>query len=491
MTNVAGPRGVGPLRPRVGPTCSRAPDVAGSAAGRGGCRPAGLVRQVGLAAPKRELLYANQGKVSITDIDDGTRDGTATMGQAFDNSRFSRRTALRALAAGSLAAVPVLSGCSRRAEPAPPGDGLTRNSYGTAPADFAYLKLTPDAYQPWEDGFRTAAANDDPAVYEWWHTELTGEDGVVVAFTLKTRPGDGLAADRDRRPAVNLLITTPWGNEFSVFKTYGWNEFASAADRCDVKVGPFRLTGDLKNYQLRGSADNITLDLNLTSLTAPFRPGTGVVLLGGPEAYHGWFAAVPTGRAEGTITFYDEKRPFVGTGYHDHTWGNLPLPQFVDRWRTGLGVADRYSVLARDVHLRGKFDSGELTVLVVDDTESGKRMVGAYDPETINATENQTGDGGDDFPEVQWNYTGPGSAIVTLTATDKHVPGRPYVNGSGAVVQQASRGGSASRWYDRNEAEIALSLGTMGPGYRVTGTGMLDNAQFGLLGSPAPKPSPS
>ncbi|MEV4414566.1 hypothetical protein [Catellatospora sp. NPDC049609] len=412
--------------------------------------------------------------------------------------RFSRRTALRALAAGSLAAaVPGLAGCTRTPEQAPPSVGPTLNNYGTTPNDFALLNLKADAVQAWEDGYRTAATNADPRVYEWWHTELTGEDGIVVAFTMKTRPGDGLSAESDPRPAVNLLITTPWGNEFSVFRTYSWNEFSSATDRCDVRIGPFRLTGDLNGYQIRGKSDDITLNLDLVSLAPPFRPGTGHVYLGGPETYQAWFAPMPSGKAQGHIVFYNEKRDFVGTAYHDHTWGNLPLPQFVERWRTGMGVADRYSVVARDIHLRGKYDSTDLTVLLVDDIEAKKRLVAAYNGDTLNATEMQSGDDDGTFPEVQWNYTGENSAIVTLTAGERLVPGRPYVNGSGAVLQ-ASRGGESNpsnrkpSWYERSEAEIRLSLGTMGPGYRVTGKGTLDNAQFGLLANqPAPKPSPS
>jgi hypothetical protein len=398
--------------------------------------------------------------------------------------RVSRRTALRAIAAGSLAvAVPGLAACGGPEKQPPPPDSPTLNRYGTSPADFQRLNLRPEDYQAWEDGFRTAAANDDPRVYEWWHTELTGEDGIVIAFTMKTRPGDGLTAETDRRPAVNLLITTPWGNEFSVFRTYDWSEFSAAGDRCDVKIGPFRFTGDLKTYTIRGKSDDLTLDLTLTGVAPPFRPGTGVVYLGDAHTYQGWFAAVPSGKASGHVVYYNEKREFKGTGYHDHTWGNLPLTQFVDRWRTGIGTADRYSVVARDLHLRGSYDSTDLTVLLVDDTEAGKRLVAAYADDTLNATEMQTGEE-DEFAEVQWNYTGENSAIVTMTATDKLVPGRPYVNGSGAVMPAVRGTKTTKRWYARNEAEIALSLGTMGPGYRVTGKGTLDNAQFGLIAPP-------
>lgn len=415
------------------------------------------------------------------------------MSQSFESSGPSRRTVLRALAAGSLAAIPAMSACGRSgpSTSATPGTP-TANRYGTAPADYARVGLSPDTYQLWEDGFRTAATNNDPRVYEWWHSEFTGEDGTVVSFTLKTRPSDGLTPDpteQDRLPAVNLSITTAWGTEFSVIKTYSWNEFSSATDRCDVRVGPFTFSGDLKTYRLRGTDGDLTLDLTLTSLVKPFRPGTGFVFLGETNSYHAWFVAVPAGKAQGTVTFGGEKRRFTGRGYHDHIWGNVAFPQFVDHWRSGVGTAGKYAVLGRNIHLRSQWDSSILTVLLVDNTENGKRLVAAYTDDT-NATEVQVGTDPDILSEVQWSNTGAESAALTMTATDRPVTGRPYVT-STVSAQQATliKPGTNQPWYTRYEADIALNLGTAAPGYRLIGKGMLDNAQFGLIRAPAPKPS--
>jgi hypothetical protein len=416
------------------------------------------------------------------------------MNQTFGSSGPSRRNLLRALAAGSLAAIPALSACGRSGPSTVATPHTTANRYGTAPADYARVGLSPDGYQPWEDGFRTNGTNNDPRVYEWWHSECTSEDGTVVSLTLKTRTGDGLTpepTEQERLPAVNLSITTAWGTEFSVIKSYSWSEFSSATDRCDVRVGPFTLSGGFKTYRLRGSADDITLDLTLTSLVPPFRPGTGYIFLGDTNSYHAWFAAVPAGKTEGTVTFGGEKRRFKGPGYHDHIWGNVAFPQFVDRWRSGRGTADKYAVLGRDIHLRSQWDSSILKVLLVDDTETGKRLVAAYTDDMLNATEIQVGTDPDILSEVQWSYIGAESATLTMTATDKPVTGRPYVSTN--TAQQANLGSQGTKppWYTRYEADIALRLGNAGPGYRLIGKGTLDNAQFGLIGPPAPKPEPS
>jgi hypothetical protein len=130
-----------------------------------------------------------------------------------------------------------------------PTTGYTSNGFGGTPADYARVGLQPDIYQLWEDGFRTADTNYDPNVYEWWYSDFTDPDGA------------------DHR----------------VVKTYEWNDFFSATDRCDVRVGPFTFAGNLKTYHMRGAGkdldgEDLALDLTLTSLVSPFRPGTGFSL---------------------------------------------------------------------------------------------------------------------------------------------------------------------------------------------------------------------
>ncbi|GHJ44074.1 hypothetical protein Cs7R123_14160 [Catellatospora sp. TT07R-123] len=399
----------------------------------------------------------------------------------------SRRTVLRAIAAGSLAAIPGLAGCGGPEKPKAVLPPATLNTFGNAPADYQRLSLKADEYQPWEGGFRTAAANSDPKVYERWHCEFMTDDGTVVTFTLRTRPGDALTlnpTEQNRLPAASLIMSFPWGSNFDVVKTYSWNQFSSATDRCDVKVGPFSLTGDTKTFRLTGRDGDIGLDLTLTNQAAPFRPGTGVIFLGSTDTYYGWTAPVPTGRATGTLKIYDEVREFDGHGFHEHSWGNIPLPSVIERWKAGRGVVGDFAILGIDAQLRPQWGSTYLPMLVVDDAKNHKRLVGAFGDDALNATEfERTGDGENESSQVEWVYTGENAATVTMTSTNTALATKPYV--INAATAQPPKG--AANWYTRYEANISLTTDAASPGYAVTGKGTLDTARYGLLGPAAPQ----
>ncbi|MFB6779399.1 hypothetical protein ACFCX0_18690 [Streptomyces sp. NPDC056352] len=118
----------------------------------------------------------------------------------------SCRTPLRkAVAAGMFTAAPGpgLSGCggprNTQAAPAAPsatasGEGRTSRAYGHTDADYARVGLKRDRTEVWEDGFHTAADNDDPNAFEWWYSDFTGDDR-TVSFTLQTRVDDGFVPD--------------------------------------------------------------------------------------------------------------------------------------------------------------------------------------------------------------------------------------------------------------------------------------------------------
>jgi hypothetical protein len=130
--------------------------------------------------------------------------------------------------AGLVSVVPglALSACSTSARteaaadsPSPTGPGLsasagglTSNGYGHTHADFARVGLKRDTVAVWEDGFRTAAHNDDPNVFEWWYADFTGDDGTVVPFTLSTRLDDGFVpvpGEAGRKPKSGDVVTHP------------------------------------------------------------------------------------------------------------------------------------------------------------------------------------------------------------------------------------------------------------------------------------------
>jgi hypothetical protein len=427
-------------------------------------------------------------------------------------ARTSRRTWLQGTAAAilvpataaALGSDPAEAGPVRRHLPMPPPANLyTANMFGSTPADYARVELSPSYYQQWEDGFRTEAVNDDPDAYESWYSDFTGRDGTVVSFILRTRPTNGFepnATEADRVPGVSLVITDPDGAAHSVVKNYTWDDFSSRTDRCDVRVGPFTFAGNLRTYCLQGIDGDLAIDLTLTNLVSPYRPGSGFLFLGNTDKYQAWFAAVPAGRARGTITVAGKRRRFHGRGYHDHNWGNTSFANFVDHWRCGRGRVGRYAVIGVDVHLRPEYDSAYQPVLLVDDTWTGQRLIASFDPQAIRATEYEPRPHPDpDYPKayyatVNWQYAnGTDHAAVTMTDTEKLIVSRQYLTDP-SPAQQATmtKLGIDEVWYTRYAARIDFDFDAAGRTDAGTGAGTLENAQFGTGSSPPNStPTPS
>ncbi|MCU7725002.1 hypothetical protein ODJ79_14850 [Actinoplanes sp. KI2] len=424
-------------------------------------------------------------------------------------ARTSRRTWLRGAAAAVVVPAaatafghdPAEAGRAKgRTAMPPPSKDYTANRIGSTPDDFSRVGLSPSYYQQWEDGFRTAAVNDDPDAYEWWYSEFTGDDGTVVSLALRTRPGNGFEPDTteaERVPGVSLVVADPDGAAHSIVRDYTWDDFAAGTDRCDVRVGPFTLTGDLSTYRIQGVDGDLALDLTLVNRVSPFRPGTGFLYLGGTDKYQAWFAAVPAGMAWGTLTVKGRRRRFAGRGYHDHNWGNTSFANFVDHFRWGRGTVDRYAVIALDLLLRPEFDSTSQPVLLVDDTWTGQRLIASFDPEAINATEYEPRPHPNpDYPAnyyatVDWQYTnGTDNARVTMTDTELIGSHRYLTDPSPAQQATLTSLGIDQIWHTRYAATIAFGFDAAGRTATGNGAGTLANAQFGTGSSP-PKNTPT
>ncbi|MFG2949355.1 hypothetical protein [Streptomyces adustus] len=424
----------------------------------------------------------------------------------------SRRALLRTtIAAGLGAAVPGLTvaGCAgpRRTEaaaaspsptatgPRSPAGGLTSNGYGHTDADYARAGLQRDRIQQWEDGFRTAGQNDDPNVFEWWYSDFTGDDGTVVSFTLSTRLDDGFVpepGEAGRRPKSSVIVTDPDGTSHGGVHTFEWSDFSSAEDRCDVRLGPFTFTGDLKTYHMKGQSGDVGVDLTLTNLVQPFRPGTGIIYFGDTDYHFGWLCVVPSGTATGTVTVDGKQRSFTGHGYHDHNWGNRPFPYGVEHWRWGRGSVDRYAVIGADLHLRKEYDSATVPVFLVEDTKTGKRTVGAYGTDTVTAVESDpephpdAAYPADYYSRVHWTYhNGDDKADFTFTDTNQLIVARQYVTKPTQAQKDAmGKLGIDEIWYTRYATTNSLTLDLAGTHTSGTGTGTLEAAQFGLGSAP-------
>src|SRR5438105_3182271 len=117
--------------------------------------------------------------------------------------------------------------------------------------------------QQWEDGLRV-----EPGLttFEWWYVDAQMEDGstVVVLFEVRSLQQPGA------QPAVLLTITTPDHRELNANIPPG--ELSASKDRCDVKIGPNWLRGDLHCYELHVEGDGSGADLKIVGQVSAWRP---------------------------------------------------------------------------------------------------------------------------------------------------------------------------------------------------------------------------
>ena len=220
-----------------------------------------------------------------------------------------------------------------------------------SPADYQRLGLSPTTIAPWEDGART---DDSAGTYEWWYFDAHLADGakVVVSF-INTMD---LAEPKSLAPVLRLNLDLPDGRHFEKLVHYQPSEWSAAKDHADVRLGTNRFTGDLHQYRIQATAEEISIDATLTGEVPPWRPSTGYMLFGADRSMEfAWLPSVPQGAVTASYSINGEKHETTGVGYHDHNWGNVGLMKVVHDWYWARGQAGPYTVIASYVTASEKF----------------------------------------------------------------------------------------------------------------------------------------
>lgn len=214
-------------------------------------------------------------------------------------------------------------------------------------ADYKKLGISDKEIEMWEDERRD---DDRSGHWEWWYFDAIMDDGtaVVIQFLQKSAPN---VLDNIAHPTVSFKITLPDGTAYNEMPSYSIDECAYGSGKCDVAFGPNKFQGDLKNYHLHVDPVNgIAADLKLTSLTQPFRPGTGYFDFGNDgQDYYTWLCVVPKGEVSGTLTIAGKTINVHGYGYHDHQWGSMNYIQAWNNWTWARQSFDDYTLLVFDM----------------------------------------------------------------------------------------------------------------------------------------------
>ena len=199
------------------------------------------------------------------------------------------------------------------------------------PADYQRYGIAKGEIAAWEDGFRTRPGG--PGTFEWWYFDAVLDDGstLVINFMVKDIRG-GRGIKQPASPVVTFQLDRPDGTH--VERTlHAHDDFAFAADRCDVRVGANTFAGDLHTYRIQVDLDAVTADVALTGQVPSWRPETGHILFGDDRPHlFAWLPSVPLGTVHATLTVDGETRTLTGTGYHDHNWGDAAMPQQIHHW---------------------------------------------------------------------------------------------------------------------------------------------------------------
>ena len=133
--------------------------------------------------------------------------------------------------------------------------------------------------------------------------------------------------------------------------------------------GRIRLTV-LRPLLDRGSEDfdGVGFDIRLKSSIRPYRPQDGIIKAG--EDYFAWLAAVPNGKVEGTLDINNLKKNIIGSGYHDHNWGNTPLQHLFDGWVWFRGEIDNKTVVAAVLYMTDKRGGYDVPILFIADSSN-------------------------------------------------------------------------------------------------------------------------
>jgi hypothetical protein len=210
-----------------------------------------------------------------------------------------------------------------------------------SPADYERFKLEKHHIQQWEDGQRvdTAAPN-----IEWWYFDTDLDDGAKLAVIFCTK--DASRPNQPLEPLIEIDLDLPDGRRLMKYGYYKAEEFSASKDGCDVRIGPYRFSGNLHEYTITAAAEDLWAEVKLEGMTEPWRPETGHLFFGPKdEQFFAWSPFVPFGKVTATYKIGSEVHEATGTGYHDHNWMNTEMGHLLDHWWWTRGDVGSYTFI--------------------------------------------------------------------------------------------------------------------------------------------------
>lgn len=282
-------------------------------------------------------------------------------------------------------------------------------------AGLADLGLTGPVVEPWEDGYRAAAAQD--STFEWWYFDCQFDDAstLVVTFSNKphTDPGGPL------KPTLLVIRQLADGTRQHLEPTFAPEEFHAATEHCDVRIGQNTVRGDLDTYSLHVAVEGLVADLTINRVAPSWRPGAGISYFNSAKTHYlAWVVPVPYGTVEASITEGGHTTTITGTAYHDHNWGNHLMGSFLDHWYWGRAHLGDYTVVYVRMTTKGLFGLGQINIPTFFLAKGDKLITDDLIPLRLTTSDPVPGPGEQDYPtRMEWSWEAPRGRI-TMTATN-------------------------------------------------------------------------
>lgn len=223
----------------------------------------------------------------------------------------------------------------------------------------AALGLKAGSVEEWEDGYRAAQAQD--STFEWWYFDCQFDDGSTLVVTFSNKPHTDPSGPIT--PTVLVIRQLPDGTKRHLEPTFAASDFSAATNRCDVRIGPNSVSGDLRTYTLHVETEDITADLTISRAAPSWRPGAGISYFDSAKKHYlAWVVPVPYGTVSATITEAGTTTQRTGSAYHDHNWGNELMGSFLDHWYWGRAHIGDYTLVYVRMTTRGMFGLGQLNL---------------------------------------------------------------------------------------------------------------------------------
>ena len=232
------------------------------------------------------------------------------------------------------------------------------------PDDLRKLGLISGVVQQREDGRVSPVGRAGSEVF---YFDATLDDGTKVTAGFRTKPIQNCQSVTDD-PIMVISITTGDGKVYSDTARYQPEESLFDLEKCNIKVGPHSVVGDLENYHIivkpiarkavnteatdamkPTSVKGVGVDLHFTTQVKPFRHGAGRTVFNNDEdLYSSWFC-IPKFMVTGTIILEGIEQQVSGTGYHDHRCMAIDDILAWHHWIWGRQYFEDYTVVIFDL----------------------------------------------------------------------------------------------------------------------------------------------